>query len=251
VRHHWRDRTWRLLGKTDPYYAVLTNSGYRRDNFDQAARDEFFASGERHAQWVLRQAKRVAGPDFTPRRVMDFGCGVGRVLIPLARSAVSTLGVDVSTDMLAEARANVQRAGIQGVDLVSSDDALSMVEGQFDLVHAYIVFQHIAPRRGERIVAGLLERVAPGGVVALHFTCGRDAPAWRRVLSLARRSVPGVNAIVNLARHRPISEPVIPMFEYRLERVIHLYRDRGCAGVWAIITDHGGHPGVMLVACAP
>jgi SAM-dependent methyltransferase len=198
-----------------------------------------------------RRPRRTAGDDFRPRRVLDFGCGVGRVLIPLARDAERAVGVDVSPEMLTEAAANVARERLVGVELVPSDDALSAVTGTFDLVHAFITFQHIPPRRGERLAAALLARLAPGGVAALHFTYGRNAPSWRKGVNRLRRQLPGVNALANLAQGRPLGEPFMPMFEYRLERLTELYRDRGCDGVTALLTDHGGHLGAMLVARVP
>jgi hypothetical protein len=60
-----------------------------------------------------------------------------------------------------------------------------------------------------------------------------------------------VNALANLAQGRPSGEPFIPMFEYRLERLIGLYRERGCESVLVLPTDHGGHLGAMLVAQVP
>jgi SAM-dependent methyltransferase len=251
VRDHWRDRTWRPFGRSDPYFAVLTHEAYRRENLDEDARARFFASGEEHMAWVMDAARRMAGERFRPRRVLDFGCGVGRVLIPLARGADRAVGVDVSPEMLTEARANVSREGLGGVEMVPSDDTLSAVTGEFDLVHAFITFQHIPPRRGERIAAALLARLAPGGVAALHFTYGRNAPTWRKGVNRLRRQLPGVNAIVNLVQGRAVGEPFMPMFEYRLERLAELYRARGCDEVTALLTDHGGHLGAMLVARVP
>src|SRR5690349_22592424 len=100
-RDRWGDRTWRPYGRTDPYFAVLTDEAYRRENLDEGARRAFFESGERHVEWVLAAARRLTGEGWRPRRVLDFGCGVGRVLIPLARGAESAVGVDVSPEMLA------------------------------------------------------------------------------------------------------------------------------------------------------
>src|SRR5690242_9066952 len=42
---------------------------------------------------------------FTPRAVLDGGCGTGRVGIELAARGVTVLGVDADPDMIAAARA--------------------------------------------------------------------------------------------------------------------------------------------------
>ncbi len=43
-------------------------------------------------------------------RVLELGCGTGRVLLPLARAGVSIVGIDRSNPMLARARTRVRRA---------------------------------------------------------------------------------------------------------------------------------------------
>ena len=69
------------------------------------------------------------------------------------------MGVDVSDAMLAEAKRNCRERNLDYVSFVKSDDRLSCLEGTFDLIHSLIVFQHIAPRRVEVLVRGLLARI--------------------------------------------------------------------------------------------
>jgi len=44
---------------------------------------------------------------------LDLGCGTGRILIPLLREGFDVDGVDVSPDMIAEARAEADRLGLR------------------------------------------------------------------------------------------------------------------------------------------
>src|SRR4051812_2062789 len=48
----------------------------------------------------------------TPGRLIDLGCGTGRLLLPLARRGFWALGVDLSTEMLRVARAKGEAAGV-------------------------------------------------------------------------------------------------------------------------------------------
>ncbi len=41
-------RSWEAYGRQEPYFGVLTRERFLRRNLDEAARAEFFASGERH-----------------------------------------------------------------------------------------------------------------------------------------------------------------------------------------------------------
>ena len=164
------DRAYDGIGRTEPYYGVITLEHFLRANLDPAALREFFATGEAQVASVLATIRAHLAADFKPRRALDFGCGVGRILIPLAREAGQALGVDVSDAMMAEAARNCRERNLTNVSFVKSDDRLSRLEGTFDLIHSVIVFQHIAPRRVEVLMRGLLSHLEPGGIGALHFT---------------------------------------------------------------------------------
>jgi SAM-dependent methyltransferase len=238
------DRSWEAYGQQEPYFGVLTSEQFLRRNLDDAARAEFFASGERHVEQVLADVQRLA-PGFRPRRALDFGCGVGRLLIPLARRAREAVGVDIAPSMLAEARANCERLEIGNVTLAPSDDALSAVEGTFDFVHSYIVFQHMPVKRGEAVVRELVRRLEPGGAGALHFTFGpwrgaRDVAHW------ARKHVPLVNNAMNLAKGRPFFAPMMQVNNYDLDRIVTILDRGGCPVSQLRATHHQGRYGAVV-----
>src|SRR5687767_3887443 len=52
-----------------------------------------------------------------PGRLLDLGCGTGRLLVPLAGKGYRAVGVDLSHEMLAVAREKAAAAGVT-VDLV-------------------------------------------------------------------------------------------------------------------------------------
>src|ERR1700685_1735892 len=108
------DKAWKRFGDVDPYYGVLSQSENRSHNFTEQRREKFFLSGEEHVNKVLTTLREI-NPDFSPRRSLDFGCGVGRVAIPLAREATSVLGVDVAPGMLSEAQKNAARYGVDNI----------------------------------------------------------------------------------------------------------------------------------------
>ena len=108
------------------------------------------------------------------------------------------MGVDVSDAMMAEAARNCRECGLANVAFVKSDDRLSRLEGTFDLIHSAIVFQHIAGRRVELLVRGLLAHLARGGVGALHFTTW--LPLRKRVVHRLKKVLPPVNIAANIYR---------------------------------------------------
>ena len=102
------DTEWQAWGIRDPYFAVLTNPKYRTDALTPDAKLEFLASGRKTVEMVLNACRGYFGAHFAPQRVLDFGCGVGRLSIPFAAEAREVVGMDVAESMLAEARLNCQ-----------------------------------------------------------------------------------------------------------------------------------------------
>jgi SAM-dependent methyltransferase len=245
ARDRWKS-TWEEFGRGDAYYAVLTHDTFRKEQLDDASIEAFFASGEQDVASVLETVRAHVAPGFAPERTVDFGCGVGRLTIPLARASREVVGVDVSSAMLDEARRNCAARGIANASFVPSDDRLSALDGTFDFLHSYITFQHIPPARGEAILRAMLARLAPGGVGALHFTYDRRAPRVRRTVHWMRKRLPLVNGVVNLAQRRSFGAPMMPMHEYRLPRLFAALRDHGCGEAYVRLTDHGGHLGAFL-----
>jgi len=179
----------------------------------------------------------------------DFGCGVGRVLIPLAARCREVTGVDVSPAMLEEARRNCDAAGASQVRLIRSDDNLSAIEGDFDFVHSYIVLQHIPVERGERLVRELAGRLAPDGIGVFHVVYSR-APASpvRRFAHWARTRVPGAHWALNIARGRPARTPMMQSNPYSVTRLLDILSNAGCPEVLVRFTNHDGYRGVLLFA---
>jgi SAM-dependent methyltransferase len=241
---------WRRLGATDPYFAVLTDERFRDADRPGPSRDEFFRSGEAD---IARLFERIAAdhPSFVPRSALDFGCGVGRLLLPLARRVPEVVGVDVSPAMLEEARSNCVNAGLGNVKLMASDSAEYRGCGSFDLIHSLIVFQHIPRRTGMRLVHDLVGRLNPGGVAALHFVYSVRRPLWWRLTHFARKTVPGVHRAANLLSGRRPVRPLMQMNAYPLAQLFALAHDCGAARISSILMDHDGFLGAKLVFRKP
>jgi len=251
------DLEWEKWGRRDPYFGVITWDMFRADKLDEQARAAFFDSGRAHVDYVLRTCRLCFDPAFSPRRVLDFGCGVGRLVIPFATASEQVVGVDVSPSMLAEARRNCDSHGIGNVHLVGSDDGLTQVEGTFDLVHGAIVLQHIPVPHDLAIFQRLVALMAPGGVAALHLTYGKayhaktfgqppvpelPAPAASRPLTRLFRPA----AAIKQEPVAPDSDPVMLMNAYNLSEITFIIQTSGISQFHCEFTDHGGELGVFL-----
>jgi SAM-dependent methyltransferase len=244
------DRDWEAWGRDDPYYGVLSSEDFRIDTLTAERKQAFFRSGEQHVDALLDTIRTTFSADFRPRRSLDFGCGVGRLLIPLARRSDHATGIDVSPSMLAEAAHNCAEQQVHNVDLVGSDDSLSQARGEYDLVHSHIVFAHIDPRRGNALVQALAGKVGPGGFIAVQVLYSCNAPRWRRALVKLRYRLPPLNALRNVMRGRPSGEPAMQLHVYDLRALLRMLRQRGFGRVLMVLDAFGNDEfdSVVLVA---
>jgi SAM-dependent methyltransferase len=175
---HRHQRDWDDLAVLDPLWAIASRPGSRHGRWDD---DEFMASGRRKVAAIMRPLHGLDAP-IDRRRALDFGCGVGRLTLPLADHFEQAVGIDVAPSMVAQARARAVAAGQANVRFVVDDgaDLVALGEDRFDLVFSALVLQHLPSRCDvERCVGGLARLVAPGGALMAQMPA-RLAP-WARV----------------------------------------------------------------------
>lgn len=221
------DKDWEKWGSKDPYFGVYSDERFRRRSLDQSSKSAFFATGAAHIDRVFRLVQQHFSLDLMPAKSLDFGCGVGRLLIPLASRSGYSLGVDVSPSMLEEAKENTVSAEINNVSFALSDDELKSVVGHFNFVHSYIVFQHIPWKRGRIIIQQLAGKVEDGGVLAVHVLTATRHSNISRVLARLRYQLPPIQYLWNLIKRRSIFEPPMQLHVYNMENIIDDLNDLG------------------------
>lgn len=253
------DEAWEAWGKQDPYFGVITDPKFRKSNLDTATKDAFFLSGEHHIAYVKRAIHAHLGADFSPKRMLDFGCGVARLVIPFAAVSEQVVGLDVSPSMLAEARKNCDERALSNVTLALADDELSGLEGNFDFIHSVLVFQHIPVERGRAIFKRLLTRLSPGGIGMIDFTYGKDlfgdsfgAPPPPKPTSFLGETLKGISAITGIGENKPQSDdPEMLMHPYNLSEIFFILQEAGVANLHAQFLDHGGEHAAFLMFRMP
>lgn len=224
------DSDWRKWGRIDPYFGVVSFDEFRADRIAEN-RDRFFGTGRREIEIALNGIAANYG-DVARRRALDFGSGVGRLALPLAQRYGEVVGVDISDAMIAEARENCAAAGVSNAQFVLSDDGLTRLQGSFDLVHSYIVLQHIPVERGLALTSRMLSRLAPGGVACLHYSLQRTLPPARELVYALKHHVPFGRLVMNLLQSRPWDAPAMQMNNYPLARILKLYAQHGLEDVF-------------------
>ncbi len=229
------DRDWQAIGLARPYWGVLARRKYlnlhKNGHPDEDALREFFASGEADVALIQGELRHAFGA-FESRSALDFGCGVGRLVIPMARICGTAHGVDIADSMIAVAKANCDKAGVKA----TFSNRLES-NRRFDWVNSLLVLQHIAPRRGYGVIRELWESVGQNGCLSLRVTTHADIRRGGNITQSLWRTVSGVGNI--------------SMYNYDLGRVLsRLALDNG-AYVSMRKTDHRGANGFVILARKP
>lgn len=204
----------------------MTTTG--REEAEALQRERFFDYGYQQVARLMEAIEAHTGSPLGSRRVLDFGCGKGRLALPLAERFEHVYGVDVRPSVLREADRNAKRMNLSNVEWLETG-RLAELSGRYDLVLSVLVFQHIRVREGERIFATLLRGLRPGGVGAINVTLRPSRPL-AGLLSVPfayTPSVPFAYNPFNLVRGWDWSYPYMLMNSYSLNRLGGLLADAG------------------------
>lgn len=170
-------QAWDHFAETDPYTYILTS-------LKNADPQEFWQSGHRTVQQELLPVVRARG--ISPGIAMELGCGVGRLVFPLAAHFQEIVGVDISASMVQRARVFARNNGISNVSfsaIAGPEDLLHRAgkyTGSTDFLYSLLVFQHIPELS---MIEGYLHVIsvllAASGIAYLQFDTRPQNLAYR------------------------------------------------------------------------
>jgi ubiquinone/menaquinone biosynthesis C-methylase UbiE len=136
IRNDWDQRAI----ENAPHYIATANQEW------SAA--EFFASGEETVKGhILNDMVNICqGRDPRTMKILEVGCGAGRVTKALASVFGEVHGVDISAEMVRLARQALRPCGNAIVYQNNGVDLSVVPTNQFDFAFSYLVFQHIPSR---------------------------------------------------------------------------------------------------------
>jgi SAM-dependent methyltransferase len=197
-------RNWDVLGKEDPFWAILT-AGDKKDNKWDLG--EFFASGDREITELMQYLSSV-GVECARGRALDFGCGVGRLTQPLATYFTKVIGIDIAPSMIAQAQA-LDRKGRCQFMLNERADLSLFPDGEFDFIYSNIVLQHMRPVYSTAYIREFSRVLAPGGVAVFQLPSKNrrpaEPPSWKDFI---RPLIP--SPLLHWYRHHYRGLPVQP-----------------------------------------
>ncbi|HXO32487.1 MAG TPA: class I SAM-dependent methyltransferase [Candidatus Acidoferrales bacterium] len=176
-------REWEDLAELDPLWAILSNEEKQFRRWDVV---EFFASGQREVDDLMEVCGFKRGSNG---RVLDFGCGVGRLSRGLRTYFGEVYGVDISKEMIRLAREHTPSCNF----LLNQADNLHLFQDDFfDFVYSNIVLQHQRTRDLAKAYIREFVRVTrPQGTIVFQIpyklSLRQALQPRRRLYSLLRR----------------------------------------------------------------
>ena len=95
--------------------------------------------------------------------VYDLGSGDGRIVIAAAKKGATAVGFEIDPDLVAESRANIQKAGVQDLAEIRNQDILTV-----DLAAASVVTMYLLPDVNLKLRPNLLSQLKPGSRIVSH-----------------------------------------------------------------------------------
>lgn len=130
-------KKWRQLAQKNANYYVLSTFG------ENVTEDQFTKSGENDFENLIKSDVFIK--EFEPlnnKRILEIGCGTGRVTEFMANNFAEVYGVDIADEMVEHSKKRL--VGKNNVNLFVTDGlSLPFADDFFDIVFSFIVFQHM------------------------------------------------------------------------------------------------------------
>jgi len=137
-------KEWDARSKLDTLFVISTEHSENYEDFWQSGMDDIKSildiDGSRFEKITHQKEPKKM-------RILEIGCGIGRLLIPMSEIFGQVIGVDISSEMIHKGKKhleNIQNCQIfenNGIDLSEFSD------NYFDFCFSFIVFQHIPEKK--------------------------------------------------------------------------------------------------------
>ena len=139
MKKEWNERT-----KMNPLFVIATDHSETEEDFWNSGIDE---CNDILAISTERYQKIIENKETSKMNILEIGCGIGRILIPMRKIFGNATGIDISSEMVQLGQKYV--SDIPNCNIVENNgtDLAEFSDNSFDFCYSFIVFQHIPEKQ--------------------------------------------------------------------------------------------------------
>lgn len=163
--NQWMKLDWNARAKNAEYFS---------GSIWGESENEYWISGKQDCNSILGLKTPqfdIITQNMNPKKmkVLEIGCGPGRILVPMSKIFGEVIGVDISSEMIQMAKQNTKDIPNCTVYENSNSDLTQFSNDYFDFCYSNTVFQHIPEKEIVRNYIFEVARVLkPGSVFGFH-----------------------------------------------------------------------------------
>ncbi len=133
-------KEWNARTKLDPLFVIATGHSQNED--------EFWKSGLTDCKQILGETQGrflniIKKNDPIKMKILEIGCGIGRIMIPMSKIFGEVVGVDTSSEMVQLSQKYIKKNTNCKIFENNGLDLSTFPDNHFDFCYSFIVFQHI------------------------------------------------------------------------------------------------------------
>ncbi|MBM4210963.1 MAG: class I SAM-dependent methyltransferase [Gammaproteobacteria bacterium] len=107
-------------------------------------------------------------------RILDIGCGPGRVLLPLAKNIQDkgghVTGLDIQADMIEKTKFKANGLGITNVEFINSSIDEAKIDEPYDIILIICVLGEIPKNDRKSVIQKIARYLQPDGIISITET---------------------------------------------------------------------------------
>lgn len=166
-----KEMTWEQKANENPLFAIMSDNIFedKSKEFDAYDLVTFYKRGKSLWKWFFSDLVDEDNVS-SPKTVLEFGCGMGRLLANPALMGYKCIGLDISETQLELAREHFPVKENTRFLKVDSKKQFELPAESVDIIYSYAVFQHIKYLSDFYFSLGELTRVLKkGGLIRIQF----------------------------------------------------------------------------------